>query len=127
VADLSEDDARTWLCGVLPQLRGLAARDGWADRLERIIDDIARGGSPAQACERLGFHRPAGGPRGPGNGLPSLAGLGIDGWPMRGEWACPHEQPCDLRTVAGRDGREPRCALYGGKMVLRPAPGGSAA
>lgn len=122
MTELDEYEAYSWLCDRLPGLRARAAEDGWADRLNSIIDAVKNGGSAAAACEKLSLVPNAypATPRDIVIGPITLGGLGIPSYSVRGEYSCAWPGRCGRRASPGEDGRPPHCAIDGLRMSLGP-------
>ena len=115
----SERDAQEWLCTQLAPLRARAREGGWEDKLERAVRSVQEGGSAVRACRLLGYRGASDSQRGTFPGGIPLSRLGIDPVVQRGEYVCP-KGSCGRRAGVKADGGEPRCALYGEVMDLRP-------
>jgi hypothetical protein len=114
-----EREAHEWLCANLAPLRVRARESDWVDKLEREVQSVRDGGSAVRACRSLGYRGTTSESRGTFAGSIPLAQLGIDPVVQLGEYVCPKRR-CGRRESSGSDGAEPRCALFGGVMDLRP-------
>jgi hypothetical protein len=109
---MDEDEARSWLCAGLPQLRQAARTGGWSAALADALMVLDEGGTALDVIALLNLGPPRQVQyRGVGGFLP----YGRYDTAVDGIYTCPDER-CPRKAGRDQNGRPPQCELQAKPM-----------